>query len=127
MRSHGIPGWPDPTSDGGFDKFKLRQLGLSRSRVLALENGPCNITIPSPTPRYTITPADRTDYLRGAACIRSHGFPNFPDPTFGNNTVTFNNPPNINTDSPQARRAVAICQRLIPPGLPYSHSGPPGG
>jgi hypothetical protein len=72
------------------------------------------------TPRQTITPADQADYLKGAACMRSHGFPDFPDPTFGNNTVTFNIPPNIAPNSSQAKRAEAICVKLIPPGLPYS-------
>ena len=68
-----------------------------------------------------ITPADRRDYLKAAACMRSHGFPDFPDPTFGNNSVTFNIPPNINPNSSQAQRAEAICAKLIPPGLPYSN------
>jgi hypothetical protein len=72
-----------------------------------------------------ITPADRLDYLKGAACFRSHGFPDFPDPTFGNNTVTFNIPPNIDPDSSQVKRAEAICVKLIPPGLPYSNRRAP--
>ena len=84
MRSHGIPGWPDPDSHGFFDKSKLRPLGLSMSRVRALEDGPCNIPLPSHQ-TYTITPADRADYLRAASCMRSHGFAGFPDPTFPNN------------------------------------------
>jgi hypothetical protein len=72
-----------------------------------------------------ITPADRLDYLKAAACIRSHGFPDFPDPTFGNNTVTFNIPPNIDPNSSQAKSAEAICAKLIPPGLPYSNRRAP--
>jgi hypothetical protein len=72
-----------------------------------------------------ITPADRLDYLKGAACMRSHGFPDFPDPTFVNNTVTFNIPPNIDLNSSQAKRAEAICAKLIPPGLPYSNHRAP--
>jgi hypothetical protein len=76
-------------------------------------------------PARSITPADRLDYLKAAACIRSHGFPDFPDPTFANNTVTFHIPPNIDPNSPHAKRAQAICVNLIPPGLPYSdRSGP---
>ncbi|HEV8104882.1 MAG TPA: hypothetical protein VGP69_14220, partial [Gaiellaceae bacterium] len=67
-----------------------------------------------------ITPADRLDYLKGAACMRSHGFPDFPDPTFANNTVTFKIPPDIDPNSSQAKTAEAICVKLIPPGLPYS-------
>lgn len=72
-----------------------------------------------------ITPADRLDYFKGAACMRSHGFPDFPDPTFGNNTVTFNIPPTIDPNSSQAKRAEAICAKLIPPGLPYSNHRAP--
>jgi hypothetical protein len=62
----------------------------------------------------------RRDYLKAAACIRSHGFPDFPNPKFGNNTVTFHIPPNIDPNSSQAKTAQAICAKLIPPGLPYS-------
>lgn len=72
-------------------------------------------------PSQTITPADRTDYLAAAACMRSHGVPDFPDPTFQNNTVTFNVPPNIDPNSSQAKAAETSCVKLIPPGLPYSN------
>ena len=76
-------------------------------------------------PARSITPADRLDYLKAAACIRSHGFPDFPDPTFATNTVTFHIPPNIDPNSPRAKRAQAICVKLIPPGLPYSNRSAP--
>jgi hypothetical protein len=72
------------------------------------------------TPRQTITPADRADYLKAAACMRSHGVPGFPDPTFENNSVTFSVPANIDPNSPQAKSAEATCSKVIPPGLPYS-------
>ena len=73
----------------------------------------------------TITPADQADYLKAATCMRSHGVSDFPDPTFQNNTVTFNIPPNIDANSPQAKSAEAICVKLIPPGLPYSNRSAP--
>jgi hypothetical protein len=72
-----------------------------------------------------ITPGDQADYLRAAECMRSHGVPDFPDPTFANDTVTFNVPPSIDPNSSQARSAVAICSELIPPGLPYSNRSAP--
>jgi hypothetical protein len=75
------------------------------------------------TPRQTITPADQADYLKAARCMRSQGVSDFPDPTFENNGVKFNIPPNIDPNSPQAKRAEAICVKLIPPGLPYSNGG----
>jgi hypothetical protein len=51
-------------------------------------------------PERPITSADRLDYLKAAACMRSHGIPDFPDPTFGHNTATFNN---ANPNSPEQR------------------------
>jgi hypothetical protein len=124
MRSHGIPKWPDPTSGGGFDKSKLRPLGLNVSRVRALEEGACNIPLPSPQ-AYTITPADRADYLKAATCMRSHGFANFPDPTFQNNTVQTNIPASTDQDSPRFKSAATTCTKLIPAGLPYSSRSAP--
>jgi len=73
------------------------------------------------TPRQTITPADQAYYLEAARCMRSHGVPDFPDPRFENNGVKFNIPPSIDPNSPQAKRAEAICVKLIPPGLPYGN------
>ena len=119
MRSHGIPGWPDPDSHGFFDKAKLRPLGLSVSRVRALEEGPCNIPLPSHQ-TYTITPADRADYLTAASCMRSHGFADFPDPTFPNNDVRLTIPSSIDTNSPKFKSAATTCTKLIRPGLPYT-------
>ena len=77
-----------------------------------------------PTQRQTITPADQADYLKAASCMRSHGVTGFPDPTFENNAVKFNIPPNIDPNSSQAKRAEAICVKLIPPNLPYSSAKP---
>jgi hypothetical protein len=88
--------------------------------TLPAGSSPPNTRTPG-TQNPTITAADRPAYLKAAACIRSHGFPNFPNPTFGKNTVTFNVPPNINTNSSRAKRAEAVCVKLIPPGLPYSN------
>ena len=118
MRSHGIPGWPDPESGGFFDKAKLRALNLNLTRVRALEDGPC--TPPEVASPVQITAADQVDYLKGAACMRRHGVPNFPDPVFQNGGVRFNIPPGIDKNSQTVRHAISICQKLIPAGLPYS-------
>ena len=125
MRSHGIPNWPDPTSDGGFDKSRLRALGVSPSRIRAIEESSCNYDFQNGSKAQTITPAEQADYLRAAACMRTHGFPGFADPTFPNGNVRANIPPSIDQDSPQFRNAATICTRLIPAGLPYSR--PSGG
>jgi hypothetical protein len=124
LRSHGIPSWPDPASNGAFDKSKLRQLGVSLSRVRAIEDSACNYVFENggqPQERK-ITLADRADYLRAVACMRSHGFPDFPDPTFQNNSVQTNIPSSIDENSSKFKSAAATCVKLIPAGLPYSSS-----
>jgi hypothetical protein len=123
LRAHGLPKWPDPTSSGVFDKTELQQTGYSVSQVRAVEDGPCNHLAAGASPRQpTITPADRADYLRAAACMRSHGLGGFPDPTFANNGVQTNIPSSIDQDSSQFKSAATICTKLIPAGLPYSKS-----
>lgn len=54
--------------------------------------------------------------------MRSHGISNFPDPTFSNGTVSFNEPSSIDTHSTQFTEAQQTCRKLIPSGLPYSGS-----
>jgi hypothetical protein len=127
MRSHGLPNWPDPTSSGVFDKSKLRQTGYSVSQVRAVEDGACNHLLGGASSHGpTIPPADRADYLKAAACMRSHGFPDFPDPTFQtDNTVQTDIPSSVNQDSSQFKSAAATCTKLIPAGLPYSSAGAP--
>jgi hypothetical protein len=122
MRSHGLPNWPDPTSSGVFDKSTLRQLGYIVSRVRAVEDGACNHLLGASSQGQTITLADRADYLKAAACMRSHGIPDFPDPTFQNNNVQTNIPSSLDQASSQFKSAAAICTKLIPAGLPYSKS-----
>jgi hypothetical protein len=124
MRSHGIPNWPDPTDDGGFDKSKLRQLGVSGSRIRAIEESACNLPLGGRSKGPAITAADRVDYLQAAACMRRHGFPGFPDPTFRGNDVQTDIPSSIDQDAPRFRSAAAACTKLIPAGLPYSGNRP---
>ena len=125
MRSHGIPNWPDPTTGGEFDKSKLRQLRISVSRVQVIEDDDCNHLLASQPQGPTITASDRADYLKAAACMRRHGFPNFPDPTFENDDVRTNIPSSIDETSSQFTSAVGTCTRLIPAGLPYSRNSRP--
>jgi hypothetical protein len=127
LRSHGLPRWPDPSSGGEFDKSKLRRTGYSGSQMRAVEDGPCKRLVPNSgqSPGPAITPADRTAYLKAAACMRSHGYPAFPDPTFENSTVQASVPSGIDQESPLFKRVAATCTKLIPAGLPYSGNRAP--
>ncbi len=122
MRSHGVSTFPDPDSSGQLEKSQVisaRSVDPSRFDTADnacghyLPNGPGGASPPIPR-------ADRVDYLKAAACMRRHGIPNFPDPTFQNNSVKFNIPKSINPNSPTVTSALPICRKLIPAGLPYS-------
>lgn len=124
MRAHGIANWPDPDGSGGFDKTELQQLGISAPRVRAIEQRSCNYDFQNGGGRgYTITPADRSDYLEAAACMRRHGFPAFPDPTFRSDNVELNVPSSIDSHSARFEGAATTCSKPIPAGLPYSQPG----
>jgi hypothetical protein len=120
MRAHGIPNFPDPDSTGHFSKEQVRQLGLSDSRLRA-DNSACQNLLPAGQP--PLTAQEQQDYLSAAACMRSHGIANFPDPSFSGGGVHFPIPSAIDTSSPQFNQARQTCQRLIPAGLPDSGSG----
>jgi hypothetical protein len=126
MRANGLPNWPDPTSSGVFDKSKLQATGYTTTQVRAVEDGPCKNILPtaapSPSTSQVITTQQQQDYLNAAACMRSHGITNFPEPTFAGGHVTLVEPPGLDTNSTEFANAQHICQQLIPAGLPYSRS-----
>jgi len=75
----------------------------------------------------TLTVQDQQDYLRAAACMRSHGITNFPDPTFPGGHANFPRiAASIDTKSRQFTQAAQTCIRLIPAGLRPSGSGSGG-
>lgn len=126
MRTHGEPDMPEITINGsgvhmsaspgsGFDPNTPQYTAANETceHLLPKKGGSAGAN--------TITPADQADYLKAAACMRAHGIPNFPDPTFENDNVEFNGAgSNIDTTSPQYTNALATCQKLIPAGLPDS-------
>ena len=126
MRAHGLPNFPDPISGGVFDKSVLQQMGYSTSQLRAVQDGPCKNILPTTAPSApnsgTITAQQQQDYIDAVACMRSHGFTNFPDPTFSGGHVTLTPPPGVDTSSTLFTQAQHICQQLIPAGLPYSGS-----
>jgi hypothetical protein len=129
MRSNGVPNFPDPTSSGGIPKQAAVSAfqAVSNARAQAAQNS-CRHLLPaggslSGKASQPVTVQDRQDYLKAAACLRAHGFTDFPDPTFQNNSVQTNIPSTINQDSPEFKGAATICTKLIPAGLPYSSSG----
>jgi hypothetical protein len=64
-----------------------------------------------------ISPQEQSQYLKAAACIRAHGIPNFPDPTFSGGGVHVPQTAGVDPHSPRVRAAEEACQSLIPGGL----------
>jgi hypothetical protein len=131
MRSHGVPGFPDPASGGGLPKEAVVSAlqAVSNSRADVSQNA-CKGLLPaggslSGKAARPVPAQDRHDYLEAAACMRSHGFPDFPDPTFANSSVQTNIPSSINQDSSRFTSAATTCTKLIPAGLPDSGSSAP--
>jgi hypothetical protein len=123
MRSHGVADFPDPDGSGQIPKETPQQLGISDS-VFGAAQQACMNLLPASMTSGTITGPEELDYVKAAACMRSHGVPNFPDPSFSGGQVEFPMLQHIvDLNSPQVIQAYQICRRLIPPGLPYSGSG----
>jgi hypothetical protein len=124
VRSHGVPDFPDPDSNGQIPKEAvIRALSrLSDSRAMAATNA-CASLNPAGQGGPTLTAHEQQYYLKAAACMRSHGITNFPDPTFPGGRVSLSIPSSIDTKSRQFTQAARTCTKLIPAGLPYSRPG----
>jgi hypothetical protein len=127
MRSHGVPNFPDPGGTGGIPKDEVIRAfrAVSNAQTQAASNE-CAHLLPaggslSGQPTQAVPTRDQQDYLKAAACMRSHGITNFPDPVFSGGNVSFPIPSTINSNSTQFSHARQTCQELIPAGLPYSN------
>jgi hypothetical protein len=83
VRSHGVSDFPDPTTSPREWKQALNPStpqspafvsAVARCQHLLPDGGPSNQIKPR-------SPAQIAAFLAFARCIRSHGFPAFPDPT----------------------------------------------
>jgi hypothetical protein len=81
MRSHGLPDFPDPDSSGGF--AMPSDISPTSPRYLAADK-PCQSLEGSGA---HLSPAKQAQMksrlLAFAQCMRTHGEPKYPDPTFG--------------------------------------------
>jgi hypothetical protein len=103
MRSQGVPNFPDPDSSGQIPKGDAQQFGVNTSQYQAAQQA-CRHLLPTggslhqqeyqcmqngdcpPALVQLMLTADR----KLARCMRSHGVPNFPDPTIDSSVPVFN-------------------------------------
>lgn len=90
MRSHGLPGFPDPTvSANGGEQFRFSPASGANPESPAFSGAQrhCQHLLPYGTPRRPVAPEKRQQFVQYAGCMRAHGVPAFPDPRFGSATV----------------------------------------
>jgi hypothetical protein len=119
MRSHGVPNFPDPVTGANGQAQVQITPGTSgidpNSPAYQAANRACQSLLPAgKTAGGSVSPTVRAEYLRYAACMRSHGEPNYPDPTFSGNSVNLGNLSGIDTNSPQYQSASSACASLNP-------------
>lgn len=119
MRSHGLPSFPSPTILGQAVRLVV-PASLATSPAFLKAQKACQSLMPARLAPPKFTTQQQADYLKAAACMRSHSIAGFPDPTFAGGGVSFNLPPGMDANSTPFRAARVICEKLIPQGLPYS-------
>ena len=107
MRSHGVPDFPDP----GPLRIDVRthpDLDPSSPAFVAAQKA-CLSLAPGGARGDTVSPQQQAAALAYSACMRSHGFPKFPDPVFsdGGEHVAING---LDTDSALFQNADKFCQ-----------------
>jgi hypothetical protein len=133
MRSHGVPSFPDPESSG-LPKTQVVNARKDNPSRFDTANTACLHLLPSGgasggngETRAQIA-QDWTDLGKFARCMRSHGVPNWPDPT---SRSTSDNRPAFNltaaglypNSQPQLRTKAQQCASLLHlvGGLPAAH------
>ena len=85
MRSRGVTNFPDPGASGGNDKEAVVSAlrAVSNSQAQAAQTACMHVNGGSPgTGQSAVqTQTHTAATLAFARCIRTHGFPSFPDPT----------------------------------------------
>jgi hypothetical protein len=115
MRSHGVPNFPDPSSNGALTVTNsgaaTGSAGGSHSAMLAAEQT-CRHLLPNGgQPSQAQQQRNVKQELKFVQCMRSHGEPNMPDPG-SNGALPAGS--GVNPQSPQFQKAQQACQSLLP-------------
>ncbi len=121
MRSHGVANFPDPVIGPGQVSIRLTP-SVASSPHFNSAQAACQHLLPGKPTSSQFSTQQQADYLKAAACMRSHNIVGFPDPVFPSpGNVQFPLPAGMDPNSPRFVAARAICEKLIPQGLPYSN------
>jgi hypothetical protein len=109
MRAHGITNFPDPGSSGGIQITPSSGLNpQSPAFQSAMEI--CQKLLPGGGPgAHPMSARQRQQIIAQSQCMRTHGVPDYPDPTFLSGGVRIQFPPNIDPNSPAFENAAKEC------------------
>jgi hypothetical protein len=114
MRSHGVTEFPDPTvGSNGLPSFGPTLNVNGGAPVYNAADRACKKDLPSLAPHTSAAKATaNAAALKYAACMRSSGVPNFPDPN-GQGKIQINNATGVlDASSPQFQKAQTACKSL---------------
>lgn len=115
MRSHGVTNFPDNaiSTSGGATKFDLPQ-GIASNPDYQSASQACQSKLPRGANGGSSSGNTQAE-LNFAACMRSHGVPNFPEPNSqGAFRITSGN--GLNPNSPTFQSAMQACRSKLPNG-----------
>ena len=145
MRSHGLPSFPDPGANGQVPKADPLALGVSSSQLQAAQTA-CQRLYPTNGGSLgaSLRQCEETGNCpqamvqqvviamrRFSRCMRSHGVPNWPDPSVDSEgRPGFNLVPIHGTDwnAPYIQNKIYQCEHVMPAGggVPAIYPGGPG-
>jgi hypothetical protein len=111
VRQHGVPNFPDPLPNGGFE-ISSDVTGGGNGQVspqYAAAVNACSALLPSGSPSAQQQQKVLSQLLKVSACMRTHGFKTFPDPTVSNEGV-YLHIVGFDRSSPQFQSAWQTCQ-----------------
>lgn len=126
MRSHGVPNFPDPGSGGSVTINQSLGIDPDSPKFKAAQAA-CQKLLPrGKEPTAQEQAKAQQQMLAFSACMRSHGVPDFPDPTFSNGRGTMKiaggQGSDLDPSSPKFKAAQEACKDKLPGG-----KGLPGG
>ncbi len=114
MRDHGVTNFPDPRVNGTHLTIQINP-SVTSSPAFTSAQKACAHLLPAGAGRISgPSPAQQKARIDGllafAACLRKHGFPNFPDPTSeGQLTLAMITHAGINLQQPAVQQAGDAC------------------
>ena len=118
IRSHGVPNMPDPSASNGTLGAMVSGAGIDlQSPTVQAALTACKQYDPGQNLTPAQSAAQNASALQFAQCMRSHGVPNYPDPSASSGatgTGTRRLPPGIDVGSPTVQAAAKACGGLKP-------------